>query len=93
MSGADADVGLVSGGSSVGQEDHAPRLLAELGHSSDVVQSWQGDEAEVLIALHARKSFDSIRRFHEVRPEAPLVVPRALGVPGRNITKNRLKVS
>ena len=31
MSSADADVVLVSGGSSVGQEDHAPRLLAELG--------------------------------------------------------------
>jgi molybdopterin molybdotransferase len=29
---ADADLFLVSGGSSVGQEDHAPRLLAELGH-------------------------------------------------------------
>jgi molybdopterin molybdotransferase len=31
MAAADADVVLVSGGSSVGQEDHAPRLLAELG--------------------------------------------------------------
>ena len=50
------------------------RLLEELGHPTNVVQSWQDDEAEVLIALHARKSFDSIRRFHEVRPEAPLVV-------------------
>src|SRR5205814_10662821 len=29
--GAEADVILVSGGSSVGQEDHAPRVLAELG--------------------------------------------------------------
>src|SRR4029077_9879358 len=28
--GADADVLMVSGGSSVGQEDHAPRILAEL---------------------------------------------------------------
>jgi molybdopterin molybdotransferase len=28
---AGADVALVSGGSSVGQEDHAPRLLADLG--------------------------------------------------------------
>jgi molybdopterin molybdotransferase len=28
---ADADVVLISGGSSVGQEDHAPRVLAELG--------------------------------------------------------------
>jgi molybdopterin molybdotransferase len=31
LAGADADVLLVSGGSSVGQEDHAPRVLAELG--------------------------------------------------------------
>jgi molybdopterin molybdotransferase len=31
MQSEDADVLLVSGGSSVGQEDHAPRLLAELG--------------------------------------------------------------
>lgn len=31
LQGADADVVLVSGGSSVGVEDHAPRLLAELG--------------------------------------------------------------
>ena len=50
------------------------RLLDELGHSTNLVQSWQGDEAEILIALHGRKSFDSIRRFHEVRPGAPLVV-------------------
>ena len=31
MADARADLVLVSGGSSVGQEDHAPRLLAELG--------------------------------------------------------------
>ncbi len=31
IGGSDADVLLVSGGSSVGQEDHAPRVLAELG--------------------------------------------------------------
>jgi len=31
MADPEADVVLVSGGSSVGQEDHAPRLLAELG--------------------------------------------------------------
>jgi molybdopterin molybdotransferase len=31
LADADADVLLVSGGSSVGQEDHAPRLVAELG--------------------------------------------------------------
>ncbi|MDX1649538.1 MAG: molybdopterin-binding protein, partial [Myxococcota bacterium] len=31
LAAADAEVVLVSGGSSVGQEDHAPRLVAELG--------------------------------------------------------------
>ena len=31
MSNGEADVVLVSGGSSVGQEDHAPRLLGQLG--------------------------------------------------------------
>jgi molybdopterin molybdotransferase len=31
LANAGADVALVSGGSSVGQEDHAPRLVAELG--------------------------------------------------------------
>jgi molybdopterin molybdotransferase len=31
MASEDADIVLVSGGTSVGQEDHAPRLLAELG--------------------------------------------------------------
>jgi len=31
LTGSDADVILVSGGSAVGQEDHAPRTVAELG--------------------------------------------------------------
>jgi molybdopterin molybdotransferase len=31
LAASDADLVLVSGGSSVGQEDHAPRALAELG--------------------------------------------------------------
>jgi len=34
MASDDADVVLVSGGTSVGQEDHAPRLLSELGELS-----------------------------------------------------------
>ena len=51
------------------------RLLNELGHATGVVQSWkEGGETDVLIALHARKSFESIRRFAAERPDAPLVV-------------------
>ena len=50
------------------------RLLEQLGHTTAVLRSWQGEDSDVLIALHARKSFDSIRRYHEERPGAPLVV-------------------
>jgi molybdopterin molybdotransferase len=34
LAGADGDIILVSGGSSVGQEDHAPQVLSELGELS-----------------------------------------------------------
>ena len=50
------------------------RLLEQLGHTTDVAQSWQGEPADVLIALHARKSFASMLRYHEQCPGAALVV-------------------
>ena len=49
-------------------------LLEQLGHKTGVGRSWHGEDTDVLIALHARKSFESIRRYHEQRPGAPLVV-------------------
>ncbi|HZV92216.1 MAG TPA: selenoneine biosynthesis selenosugar synthase SenB [Caldimonas sp.] len=36
--------------------------------------SWQGGDARLLIALHARRSADSIRRWAEQMPHRPLVV-------------------
>ncbi|MEE2900049.1 MAG: selenoneine biosynthesis selenosugar synthase SenB [Gemmatimonadota bacterium] len=50
------------------------RLLEELGHATEVTRRWRGEPADVLIALHARKSFDSILAYHERRPGAPLIV-------------------
>lgn len=50
------------------------RLFDQLGHSTTLTRSWQRDQADVLVALHARKSFDSIARFAAERPEAALVV-------------------
>jgi putative glycosyltransferase (TIGR04348 family) len=49
-------------------------LLKELGHRVRITQSYDGRSCDALIALHARRSADSIRRFHELRPEAPLIV-------------------
>lgn len=50
------------------------RFLDELGHATEVIHSWGGGETDVLIALHARKSFESIQRFAEERPQGLLVV-------------------
>lgn len=40
----------------------------------ELVSSWQGEPAEVLVALHARKSADSIQRWASERPGHPQVV-------------------
>jgi putative glycosyltransferase (TIGR04348 family) len=40
----------------------------------DVAQAWQGEPLDALIALHARRSADSIARFHVAQPHSPLAV-------------------
>ena len=39
-----------------------------------LLDHWQGEPADVLVALHARKSADSIHRWASCRPRRPLVV-------------------
>ncbi len=50
------------------------QLLRALGHQVDVQQQWNGRSTDLLLALHARRSHDSIARFAERYPERPLVV-------------------
>jgi len=54
--------------------DRWARLLSELGHDVGVRKDWNGNECDLLIALHARRSFPAIQRFHQKRPCAPLIV-------------------
>ena len=49
-------------------------FLRQLGHRVRVVTRWRGGHDDLLLALHARKSFDSILRFSELKPSAPIVV-------------------
>lgn len=49
-------------------------ILENLGHRVRVTQSYDGKACDLLIALHARRSADSIRRFSQMRPGVPLVV-------------------
>jgi len=49
-------------------------LLRELGHHVNVHVNWNGAPADLMIALHARRSHDSIARFASDYPTRPLVL-------------------
>ncbi len=51
-------------------------ILGELGHDVVVATQWSeaGSDCDVLVALHARRSFPSIERFHRIHPGLPLIV-------------------
>jgi putative glycosyltransferase (TIGR04348 family) len=50
------------------------RLLRDLGHRVTVTQQYRGQRCDMLVALHASRSADSVRRFRAGRPEAPLIL-------------------
>ncbi len=54
--------------------DRWARLLRELGNQVSVQRDWNGEECDLLIALHARRSFPTIQRFRQERPRPPLIV-------------------
>jgi putative glycosyltransferase (TIGR04348 family) len=49
-------------------------LLRQLGHRVSVEQRWRPGQVDLLLALHARKSFESIERCRRQRPEVPIVL-------------------
>jgi putative glycosyltransferase (TIGR04348 family) len=50
------------------------RILRELGHEVHVAHRYDGRAADLMIALHAWRSADSIRDFREHFPDRPLIV-------------------
>lgn len=50
------------------------RILQKLGHRVSVDQQYRGEACDLLVALHARKSAQSIRVFKKQYPDRPLVV-------------------
>lgn len=50
------------------------RLLRDLGHRVSIEQAWSGGSADLMIALHARRSHDSIARYAQRHPGRALVV-------------------
>lgn len=49
-------------------------FLREAGHTVRVQVDWDGRAADLMLALHARRSFASIRAFAERFPTHPLIV-------------------
>jgi putative glycosyltransferase (TIGR04348 family) len=49
-------------------------MLRSAGHRVAVMLAWQGEPCDAMIALHARRSHDSIARYRAARPSAPLIV-------------------
>ena len=50
------------------------RILRELGHEVHTDNRYDGAPADLMIALHAWRSSDSIRDFRERYPDWPLIV-------------------
>ncbi|MGI8424185.1 MAG: selenoneine biosynthesis selenosugar synthase SenB [Chloroflexota bacterium] len=50
------------------------RFIREAGHRVQIVQEYRDQRCDVMVALHARRSYDSIAQFRERRPGAPLLV-------------------
>ena len=49
-------------------------ILRALGHRVHTSQSYDHEPYDLLIALHARRSYPSVQRFQRAHPERPLVV-------------------
>lgn len=49
-------------------------ILKQLGHRVSISQSFDRQPADLLIALHARRSYSSVERFHRQCSGAPIIV-------------------
>lgn len=50
------------------------RILEQLGHRVLLQERYDGGACDLMIALHARRSFPSIERFRRLHPDLPLIV-------------------
>lgn len=50
------------------------RILKELGHRVTIAQVYAGEGFDMLVALHARRSHDAVRRWRSESDGAPLIV-------------------
>jgi len=64
-------------GSRTGNRHTATRwsaMLRSAGHRVAIATEWNGERCDLLIALHADRSHDSVRNYRNAQPDAPLIV-------------------
>ena len=64
-------------GSTYGNRITAQRwaaILQAAGHRVVISEKYEGEHYDLLLALHARRSYSSIRRFHREHPKSPMIV-------------------
>lgn len=49
-------------------------FMRQLGHKVNIQVNWDGRPTDLMLALHARRSHDSIRRFADCHPQHPLIL-------------------
>ncbi len=49
-------------------------FLIQLGHKVDISMQWDGEVYDVMLALHAWRSAESISRFKQVLPAQPIIL-------------------
>ncbi len=49
-------------------------ILKKLGHRVEVLREYRVEPCDLLIALHARRSAESIGCFHQLHPDLPLIL-------------------
>lgn len=50
------------------------RLLRETGHRARIVDGWDGQPCDLLVALHATRSYPSLRRWLDLRGSSPFIL-------------------
>lgn len=50
------------------------KIFRQLGHRVIIAESFDGQPFDMLVALHAKHSYDSINRFHRLHPHRVLIV-------------------
>ena len=50
------------------------RHLRDLGHTVHIDEEYTGRDCDILVALHAKRSFASAKRFKDAHPDLPLIV-------------------